>query len=121
MKMELSEFAKNLATLREEFGFTQKEPCTPEETAKLTADHAEGKELPCDIGYTTTETFNNESNASTSLSFYRIVPSDISSEEKMEYLALLRSKNIKTIKNCVVFFTVLMVISLCASVILALT
>lgn len=119
--MELSEFAKDLAKLREEFGFTQKEPCTPEETAKLTADYAEGKELPSDIDYTTTETFNNESNASTSVSFYRIVPSDISPEEKMEYLALLRSKNIKTIKNCVVFFTVLMVISLCASVILALT
>ena len=45
-------------------------------------------------------------------SFYTIYKADLDEKERLEYFILKQSLNIRTIKNCVVFFTVLAVIFL---------
>ena len=110
MKTAHLEFMKSITKLRQEFGFTERQLCTPEETEKFTADLKAKKELPFDITYTSTGSSDGEGNMSTSYSFYRIVQTGITYQDKMEYLALLRAKDIKFIKSCVIFFVVLAVL-----------
>ena len=49
--------------------------------------------------------------------FYRLVNEDLSDEEWKEYIALKQYMDIHTIKKCVVFFTVLAIISLILGII----
>lgn len=43
--------------------------------------------------------------------YYRVVPTNLSSEEEMQYLAHRQTELLRTIKSGVVFFAVLAVIS----------
>lgn len=135
--METSELTKDLYELRQEFGFVRSVPCTPEETEKFTADRLAGRALPpdicCEVNATTSlslETTDGEApneaggNTITKYSFRRLVPSDVPYEEEMEYLSLFQAKNLKTIKNCTVFFTAITAVALVAwliNLIIALT
>ena len=49
--------------------------------------------------------------------FYRLVKQELSDEEWKEYIALKQYMDIHTIKKCVVFFTVLAIISLILGII----
>ena len=49
--------------------------------------------------------------------FYKVVESDLSDAEIQEYLTYRKLDYIKTIKNCVVFFTILTVLSVIVSII----
>lgn len=99
------------AELREhkyEFDLLQKIPCTKEENQKYRKLVREKQSLPegvyadCDYDVSLME-------------FYTIYEPDLSAAEIQEYLTYKQLSLIRTIKNCVVFFTVLTVIGLIAS------
>lgn len=109
------EFDERLLELKYENGLCQEIDCTEEEN-KMFMELLKNKEkLPIDIAQHT------DSNGIKLDTFYRVVPLEIASEKIQEYCALRNLKNIKTIKNCVVFFTVITVMSLIATIILLLT
>lgn len=52
--------------------------------------------------------------------FYSVNVPELSNEEKLDYILLKKLQTLKTIKNCVMFFTVLTVISLIFSLFISL-
>lgn len=90
-----------------ELGLIQKIPCSKEDNEKYYETIKRGEGLPegvCEDDYTET--------------FYTLCKPDLTHEQRQEYILLRQYEKIKTIKNCVVFFTVLTIISLVASIIL---
>ena len=81
----------------------EKEYCTLEENGKLERMSMDGDPLPEDV---LCKTWGK---------FYRIKSHDFSHEEILEYLSLIQTKHTQTIKNCVIFFTILTVINLVLS------
>jgi hypothetical protein len=85
-----------------EFGLLEKVPCTKKENAEYTQMIKNGEALPEGVHAYVYET--NE--------FYEIHEADLTESEIQEYLTYKQLSLIRTIKNCVVFFTVLAVIGL---------
>ncbi len=113
--MRRKRFDERLLELKYESGLCQEIDCTEEEN-KMFSELLKNKEsLPVDIAQYT------EGDGAKRDKFYRVVPLEITSEKIQEYCALRNAKNIKTIKNCVAFFTVITIISLIATVFLLLT
>lgn len=108
-------FDERLLELKYESGLCREIDCTDEENKMFLEMLKQKEELPVDI-------LRREESGGIKLDkFYRIVPLEITSEEIQEYCALRNTINIKTIKNCVVFFTAFMVISLVVMLFLFLT
>ena len=99
-------FDEKLLELMYESGLCREIDCTDEENQMFLDMIKRKEELPIDI------VRREESNGTKLDEFYKVVPLEITSEEIQKYCALQNAKNIKTIKNCVVFFTALTVISL---------
>ena len=108
-------FDERLLELKYESGLCQEIDCTDEENKMYLEMLKNKEELPFDIAR------REEGNGTKPDKFFRVVPLEITSEEIQEYCTLRNMKNIKTIKNCVVFFTVITVISLVATIFLFLT
>jgi hypothetical protein len=107
--MKKREFYKQLYALKMENGMAHKEKCSEEENQIYLQMVKQKQELPNDIW--------RESDKDGVLlnKFYRVVFEEITKEEFEEYCLLKQSQmldNLGTIKKCVVFFTVLTVISL---------
>lgn len=85
-------------------GDIEKIKCTQEETEQYRVFIRTNKPLPDDIFL--------EDPCESFETFYKIKNNDLSKEELYEYLQYKKLKHLKTIKNCVVFFTVLTAISL---------
>ena len=99
-------FKRELLKLMYENNLCEESPCTEEENRMYFEMTNEKKELPFDIvrcEYT---------NGAKSDKFKRIIPFDISYEDIQKYCQLKQAKNINIIKNCVIFFTVAIAISL---------
>ncbi len=101
--------AKDIVNLREklrdhkfEFGLLQKIPCTKQENTEYKQILKDGGTLPEGVHASVYETDE----------FYKIHEADLTEAEISEYLTYKQLSLIKTIKNCVVFFTVLTVIGL---------
>ncbi len=95
------------------FDLLQKIPCTKEENkvyAKLLKD---GGTLPEGV-----YAYVYESGAESSDEFYTIYEPDLTEAEIAEYLTYKRLSILNTIKNCVMFFTVLTIIGMVAYVLL---
>lgn len=101
----------SLNNLRQEFQITQKQPCSTEDEKKYSQLMAEGRTLPENIIVSKDYGMGNE----VTYHFYTTKNLELSNEELSEYIMLKQLKNIQTIKNCVVFFTVLSVVSLLIS------
>lgn len=72
----------------------------------------EGKELPEDVYE---KQYYDEEH---SYQYYTYLESqELTKDEKMEYILLRQNENMKTIKKCILFFTVLTVVSLIFSII----
>ena len=92
-----------------EFDLLQKIPCTKQENKKYQKLLKDGGTLPDGVFayvYDTGETSTSE--------FYTIYETDLSESEIREYLTYKQLSLIKTIKNCVLFFTVLTIIGMVA-------
>lgn len=92
MKNFLTEFQ----SLRMEMGFNKKVQVSDEEAKALDTLRREGKNMPEDI------TWHMENGKCI---YSRIESSEVSLEDKMEYLMMKQTACINMIKNCVVFIT----------------
>lgn len=105
MRQELNE-------LKFETGLFQRIDCSKEQTEYFRQILKEGNSLPEGV-YQYRDGFGEQLDK-----FYMIHDTNLSKEEREEYIALKQYVRVNTIKNCVIFFTVLMVLSLIASFIL---
>ena len=107
-------FDEKVLELKYDAGLCREIDCTEEENQKFLEMLKRKEELPFDIA-------RRDENGTKSDRFYRVVPLNITAEEIQEYCALRNTKNIQTIKKCVVFFTTLAVISLLIALFLLLS
>ena len=98
--MKKSIYLDSLADL----GIIKRIPCTDVESS----EYRKTKQVPEDV-------YNYGDD-----SFYFVRYTEIPKEEAAIVAAVITAKNVKTIKNCAIFFTVLAVISLILSVVSAL-
>lgn len=91
---------QELAELQFKMGLIRREDCTAEENIEYIKLYNAGGDLPKGV-------YKYEDQAA----FYR-AQETLTPEERMEYAALKQYKMVRTIKNCVVFFTVLAAIGL---------
>ena len=109
MAKEKINLREELRTHKFEFDLLQKIPCTKQENKEYQQLLKNGGTLPEGIFayvYDTGETSTSE--------FYTIYETDLSESEIREYLTYKQLSLIKTIKNCVLFFTVLTTIGMVA-------
>jgi hypothetical protein len=89
------------------FGLLEKLPCTPKENEEYKRLLEIGAELPEGV-YPVVDGWGEASSSE----FYTICKPDLSESEIAEFLTYKKLSLIRTIKNCLVFFTTLTVISL---------
>ena len=109
MAKEKINLREELRSHKFEFDLLQKIPCTKQENKEYQQLLKNGGTLPEGIFayvYDTGETSTSE--------FYTIYETDLSESEIREYFTYKQLDLIRTIKNCVVFFTVLTIIGLFA-------
>ena len=85
--------------------------CDSEETEQLMKIKSEGQPLPSNI---------SEGDSGADWVFYKDVESELSTEDMEKLMHLNKAKDIRTIKKCVIFFTVLEIISISFTAILIL-
>ena len=112
MKKEKVDLREELRQYRDEFNVVQEIACTKEEIAEFKKILKEGGELPEDVRVRICYDVGGEEMGQ---EYYRIYTPDLTEQEMQEYLTLKRLSLLNTIKNCVVFFTVLAIIGLSAS------
>ena len=96
---------QKLRSYQYEFDLLQKVPCTPEENKAYLELLKSGQPLPEGVfRYMYDKTELDE--------FYTVYKPDLTADEIAEYLTYKKLHMLKTIKNCVVFFTVLTILSL---------
>ena len=104
-----------LERLKYELGILQEVDCSYEENEKYRNLLQKNEPLPNGI------LRRNPGGSVEYASFYKVERTALSKDELAEYLQYKQLESIITIKKCVVFFTVLTVISLVCSLILALS
>lgn len=101
------DLSEKLTELRTESGLIVKTPCTEEEK-KLYFEYIKNKEaLPDGVKVKEYTEYGEKQ-----YSFYTLTESNLSDQEKSEYILLKQLKSIETIKKCMIFFTALTIISL---------
>lgn len=110
--------AKEEARLREELrqykfkhNIFRKVPCSKEENAEYHQWIKNGGELPEGVYAENNSAYDGDTFA---YEFYTIEESDLTESEIREYLAYKQLDYIRTIKNCVLFFTVSTIIGMIA-------
>jgi len=107
MKKEKINLRDELHLLKFEFDLLQKSPCSKEENKMYKKLLKEGGCLPEGVfAYI----YDNGDISTTE--FYTIYEPDLTEAEIAEYLTYKKLSLIKTIKNCVMFFTILAIIGL---------
>ena len=106
MPKNLIDVRKEIRQAKVDIGLLQEIPCTKEDNKKYRDMVKRGEPLPQGI-------FQYEASDGFELNeFCSVYDPQLTEKEQQEYIALMQYKEIKTIRNCVVFFTVLTVISL---------
>ena len=106
MAKEKVDLRLELLDYKEQFDLIQKIPCTKEENKAYTQLLKAGKPLPenvCQYDYTTGMDYEE---------FYTLYIPDLTEAEIAEYLTYKKLSLLNTIKNCVLFFTILTIIGL---------
>lgn len=106
MAKEVLDLRNELRQLKFKNNLLQEIVCSEHDSTLYSQMIKDGKKLPDGVFH------RKDGNYSV---FYTVYETDLSNDEKAEYFSLLQSTNIKTIRNCIVFFTVLAVISLILS------
>lgn len=115
MANERINLRKELNNYKIDFDLLQKTPCTTEENKEYEELLKNGGTLPDGVfAYT----YGDEESTS---EFYTVYESDLSEAEIQEYLTYKQLSMIKTIKNCVLFFTVLTIIGMIAYFLLSMS
>ena len=97
---------KEIRQAKVDIGLLQEIPCTKEDNKKYRDMVKRGEPLPQGI-------FQYEALDGTALNeFYSIYDPQLTEKEQQEYIALMQYQELKTIRKCVVFFTVLAIIFL---------
>jgi len=115
MAQERIDLRKKLQEHKFEFGLLQKIPCSKEENKSYQELLKNGGTLPEGVYayvYDSGETSTSE--------FFTVYQLDLTDAQIQEYLTYKQLSMIKTIKNCVVFFTVLTVIGMILAFFIAL-
>ena len=115
MAMGKSRLRKELEEYRSDLGLLQTRYCTEEENEHYRMVLRDYGVLPNDVF------IYNDGSDSSMARFYTISYTDLTKEEIAEYLTYKQLSCLHTIKKCVVFFTVLAIISMVGSLILALS
>ena len=89
-----------------DLGLLEVLPCTEQENSEYTKMRENGDPLPQGV-----REYSNPPNE-----FYKIYDPELSKEELAEFLTYKQLSLLNTIKKCVVFFTILTIISLVATV-----
>ena len=106
---------KELNELKESLGIREQTPCTLKENEAYVELLKNGQPLPEGVE-------QNDPNVEPEYaSFHVPQETPLSKEELAEYVSYKQLKTLTTIKNCVVFFTVLTVLSLIGSLIIVLS
>lgn len=106
MAKEKIDLKRELRAYKFEFDLLQEIPCSKEENKSYLKLIKEGKSLPSGV-YSYKDEMGNESDT-----FYTVYDPNLTPEETTQFLTFEKLKMLKTIKNCVVFFTVLTVVSI---------
>lgn len=108
MAKEIVNLKKELRSYKFEFNLLQRIPCSKQENKEYQKLLKEGGTLPEGVF-----AYVYEGQPSTS-EFYTVHEEDLTDAEIAEYLTYKQLSLIKTIKNCVMFFTVLTIIGMVA-------
>lgn len=109
MAREKIDLRNKLRSYKFEFDLLQKIPCSKQENNEYQKLLKTGGSLPEGVfAYV-----YDDGEASTT-EFYTIYETDLSEQEIMEYLTYKKLSLLKTIKNCVLFFTILIIIGMIA-------
>ena len=103
MAKEKTDLRKTLRQYKMDMGLIQQIDCSPKENKEIRKILKETGELPEGV-YTYEYDYGSE--------FYRLEEADLTEAEIAEYLTYKQLSLLRTIKNCVVFFTVLTVLGL---------
>ena len=104
-----SDVKEIIRDLKEELLLVQKIDCTKEENKIYREMLKRGEPLPEGV-YKYEDSIGNDD-----LGFYTLYIPEMSSEETKEYILLKQYTELRTIKRCMIFFTVLTVISIVLS------
>ena len=115
MAKEKINLRDELRSYKFEFGLLQKIPCSKQENKEYHKLLEDGGTLPEGVfAYTFDDcTLTGE--------FYTVYETDLTESEKNEYLTYKKLNLIKTIKDCVLFFTILTIIGLIVYFVIGLT
>lgn len=112
MAKEKIDLRRELLAYKEQFNLIQKIPCTKEENKLYSQLIRSGKPLPQNVvkyEYPVSMDYDE---------FYTVYIPDVSAAEIQEYLTYKQLALLNTIKNCVMFFTILTIISLVGGLLL---
>lgn len=108
MSKTLSKSQQKLQNYRLKWGIFKKELCTKEENAKFKELEDIEIPLPEDIHSFLDEGINNYE----PVDYYRILPADLTKEERIEFLYYKKLELLDTIKKCAFFIATLFVIQI---------
>ena len=114
MAKEVKNLREELKNYQYDFDILQKIPCTEKENKEYKQLVKAGKPLPKDI-----YPFGYDSDTPSDSEFYKLYVSDLSDAELAEYLTYKKLSMLKTIKNCLLFFTILTIIGIISALIIA--
>ena len=107
MERQTKDVKQELFEKQIQYGFYQIESCSEEDNAKYASMTQNGEPLPKNVRQyknTVTDQYVDQ--------FYYLNDTKLSDAEKQEYLKYIELDRLDTIKKCLIFFTVLTVISL---------
>lgn len=112
MAKPIIDLRSKLRSYKFDFNLLQPISCSTEDNKAYKKLLKDGQPLPDGVyGY---KMQNNEE----SVEFYTVYETDLTEQEITEYLTYKKLKLLNTIKNCVVFFTVLIITTIIISLIL---
>lgn len=102
---EIKNLRDELRTYRFEFDLIQKIPCSKQENKEYQKLLKENGVLPDGV-----YAYVNDGGVASTTQFYTVYETDLTESEITEYLTYKKLKLISTIKNCIIFFTVLTIL-----------
>ena len=109
MAKEKNSIRDELRSYKLEFDLLKEVPCSEQENKEYQNRLKERGDLPEGVF-----AYVYSNGAISTTEFYTIQETDLTTAEIKEYLMYKKIKFLKTIKNCVVFFTILTIISMIA-------
>lgn len=97
----MKDLRSRLQQLKFDHAFLQRVDCSPEESERYLQMMQDGITLPEHVFQ------KKDEKGRPTASFYQICEADLTQQEQMEYLALLKSARLRTIKNSTIYIAIL--------------